>query len=433
MEFGARLKKYREDAGLTQSELAEGISAASYISLLESGKRKPTPDLILKFATRLKIPPIDLAIEEEDRESAWSLNVAQVAFSSGNLEIAKERAEQLLAISAEVTSATLGASVILLQIMARKGNFEGILDELEQLFIENPLISRELRSRIGNEIINVCFRSGNFGLGALRGEEMFREFGALWPETEIVELLCLVASCHYHRGDTQRAYEVVARALALAEICKSPKAIVQSQWQSSMLAESRGDLSLALSHIKTAMHWTKLAELDQVLPILNDNAAKIMLALPNPDLKYIHNLAESAYLDLASQNNPGHAAYACVTLSEVEIRLGNYEGALSYLRKGQRELPATIAGPKVKFMILESKVLFLQSEVKESELALAKTVSYMEKLPPSNDMALYWGEVASLYVEMGLPDQAIFSYQKALSSISASSIAEHEILLASLV
>ena len=81
-----------------------------------------------------------------------------------------------------------------------------------------------------------------------------------------------------------------------------------------MLAESRGDLTLALNHITKALHWSKLAELNDVSPKLNNIAARILLELPNPDLVRIHNLAEVAYLDLTSQNNPVPAAYACHTL-----------------------------------------------------------------------------------------------------------------------
>jgi transcriptional regulator with XRE-family HTH domain len=52
MEFGIKLRELREKAGLTQYELAEGIAASSFISLLEAGKRKPKPELIAKLASR---------------------------------------------------------------------------------------------------------------------------------------------------------------------------------------------------------------------------------------------------------------------------------------------------------------------------------------------------------------------------------------------
>jgi tetratricopeptide (TPR) repeat protein len=425
MEFGTRLKELRERAGMTQADLAAGIAASSYISLLEAGKRKPKLDLIVKLSNRLGVSSEELLVDSSLQEIALSLNTAKVALSSGDLDIAKDYAERVLKSSGVQQSSALAASVILLQVKAREGIFEGVLDELEKLFRDNTHAAPDVLARIGNEVVRVCFRSGNLGMGVQRGEEMLRDFASRWPDNEVVELLCQLGNCHFHRGDTARAGEIVTRALQLAEKCKSPKAMVQSYWQSAVLAESRGDLTLALSQITQAVHWSKIAELHQVLPILNDNAAKIMLDLPNPDLALIRNLAESAYLDLTSQNNPGHAAYTCITLSEVAYRQGNMEKALSYVQQGLAELPKGIPGPKASLYSQEAKVLFRLGRVEESKMQLENAISHMNDMAPSKELAIYWGEVARVYVEIGLPDKAIYAYEQAIS-VKAASQAEQE-------
>lgn len=429
MDFGTRLKIQRERAGLTQSELADGISASSYISLLEAGKRKPKADLVFKLASKLGISSDELTIDQEDQEAGWALNVAQVALSSGNLQDAKEYAIRTLELSQDDNGAVLAASVILIQVRVRQGEVEGVLDELERLFNDHPQATPDLRARLGNEIVRVCFQFGNLGLGVQRGEEMLREHSASWPETEVVELLCLLGSCHYYRGDAPRASELVARALDLAEKCNSPKAIAQSQWQSSMLAESRGDLILALNHITNAMHWSKVAELNEVSPKLNNIAARILLELPNPDFAQIHNLAEVAYLNLASQNNPVAAAYACHTLSEVELLKGNTSEALKYVRQGLVELPNDVPGPRARLFCLEAKVLFRMGKVQEAHLQLEGALQYSAEMTPSKEVAIYWGEVARVFVEMGLQDRAIEAYEHALSAAAAASKVEQGILI----
>ena len=433
MDFGARLRNLRGAAGLTQAELADGISAASYISLLEAGKRKPKPELIGQFASRLGVTVAELIIDQGDQEVDWTLNVAQVALSSGNLDDAENYARLIIESSRDYNGARLTASVLLLQVRVRQGEVEGVLDELERLFDDHPQAAPDLRVRIGNEIVGFCFQSGNLGMGAQRGEEILREFATAWSETEVVELLCRVASCHYHRGDTQRASELVARALELAEKCKSPKAIVQSQWQASMLAESHGDLTLALSHITNALHWSKLAELNDVSPKLNNIAARILLELPNPDLVRVHNLAEVAYLDLAAQNNPVPAAYACLTLSEVELLRGNPSTALMFVRKGLTELPEDVPGPRARLLCLEAKVLFKLGMVEESQIQLERALQQAVDMEPSKEVAIYWGEVARVFVEMGLHERAIDAYEQALSAAAVASQAESNTLLGSKV
>jgi tetratricopeptide (TPR) repeat protein len=152
-----------------------------------------------------------------------------------------------------------------------------------------------------------------------------------------------------------------------------------------------------------------------VLPILNDNAAKWMLDLPNPDLDRIHDLAESAYLDLASQNNPRLAAYTCITLSEVEIRRGNFDKALMYVRKGLAELPPKIPGPKASLYSQEAKILFRLGKLEESFVQLDRAMEHMRSMAPDRELATHWGEVARVYVEMGHKDLAIYAYEQAIA------------------
>ena len=417
MEFGSKLRELREKAGLTQYELAEGIAASSFISLLEAGKRKPKPDLIVKLASRLGVPTEELVMDQSAQERELNLNTAKVALSSGDLELAEDFANQVLKFGVDGVqdAASLAACVVLLQVSARRGLFDGVLDQLEQLLKDHPNAAPDLRSRIGNEIIRVCFRSGNMALGVQRGEALLMEYAEAWPETEVVELMVQLAGCHFRRGDTPRATEIIGRALKLAEKCKSPKAMVQSYWQASVLANLRGDVKLALSQITEAMHWTKLAELNQVLPILNDNAAKWMLDMPNADLDQIHNLAESAYLDLASQNNPGHAAYTCITLSEVEMRRGSFDKALMYVRKGLAELPPEIPGPKASLFSQEAKVLFKLGKFDESFMQLDRAMEHMRTMAPDRELATHWGEIARVFVEMGYKDRAIYAYEQAIA------------------
>ena len=151
MEFGVRLRELREKVGLTQAELAEGIAASSYISLLEAGKRQPQPEMIAKFASRLGVDFETLSVDQDAQVVALNLNTAKVALSSGDLELAKDYATQVLSASPFHDSTWLGASVILLQVKARQGNFDGVLDKLEELFRMNADTSPELLARIGNE------------------------------------------------------------------------------------------------------------------------------------------------------------------------------------------------------------------------------------------------------------------------------------------
>jgi transcriptional regulator with XRE-family HTH domain len=66
VEFGRRVRAYREKRGLTQLGLAIAIASAdysldtSYISDIENGKRNPTLEKILILAAALDVDPCSL-------------------------------------------------------------------------------------------------------------------------------------------------------------------------------------------------------------------------------------------------------------------------------------------------------------------------------------------------------------------------------------
>ena len=55
--IGKILKKYRKDNKLTQFQLAERIGVSEfYISAIETGKRKPGRDTLIKLSDEIKVP-----------------------------------------------------------------------------------------------------------------------------------------------------------------------------------------------------------------------------------------------------------------------------------------------------------------------------------------------------------------------------------------
>lgn len=343
-----------------------------------------------------------------------NLNHANVALASGDFGLAQTFANLVLSEKQVSRNARLAASFLVVQVKARQGQFSGVIDDLERQFKKVPKSNSTLQAKIGNEIIRVCFRSGNLAMGAQRGEELVREYDGVWSDAELVELLCQLSSCHFHRGDSVRAEEMVSKALALAERSKSPKALTQSYWQNSAFLTDRGDLSIALRQNAEAKHWAGIAGLKQVIPILNSNAALIMLDLPNTDLSRIHELAESAYLDLSTQNNPGAASYSCQILSEVALRREDYKNALLYAQKGLTELPPEIPGPRASLLVQVTKVHARMGDYSNAKVELVVATEHMERLEPSRELAKQWGDIARVFVEVGLADRGIYAYEKAI-------------------
>lgn len=352
--------------------------------------------------------------QSRKQEIDSNLNQANVALSTGNFDLAASYANQVLSARKVSRHSKLVAELLLIQVGTRQSKFSGVIDELDLLLKQVPQSDTNLQAKVANEIMRTCFYSDNLAMGTQKGEEFYLNYEKTWSEPEIVELLCQLSSCHFHRGDSTRAEELMKRALSLAKFSKSPKALTQSLWQASSLMETRGDLPMAYDHANEAMHWAQVAGLRDVIPVLNRNKALIMLDLPEADLSRIYELAESTYLHSLTQNNPRSVAYACQILSEVALRREDFENSLSFALKGLTELPPEVPGPKASLLVQVAKVHARMGNYTEAKTHIHAAAEHMEKLEPSKELARQWGDLARVYVEVGLTDRGVYAYEKAI-------------------
>jgi transcriptional regulator with XRE-family HTH domain len=64
--FGEKLRQLRTKSGLTLSQLAQklGLSAHGYISEMESGKKKPTAEIVLMLSRLFEVSTDELLKDE---------------------------------------------------------------------------------------------------------------------------------------------------------------------------------------------------------------------------------------------------------------------------------------------------------------------------------------------------------------------------------
>ena len=83
-DFGQRVRERRRELGRSQTELAGTRLSASYLSLLESGKRRPTPDVVTALAAALDCTP-DYLMHGHDPKlrEKFQLSYAELAIRNG--------------------------------------------------------------------------------------------------------------------------------------------------------------------------------------------------------------------------------------------------------------------------------------------------------------------------------------------------------------
>src|SRR5262245_545920 len=91
VELGSRIRGIRRQRGLTQAELASSELSESYISLIESGKRKPGPRTLRLLAERLGLTVDELTkrVVTPDPQISFALAFVELAVMNGDPDAAQ--------------------------------------------------------------------------------------------------------------------------------------------------------------------------------------------------------------------------------------------------------------------------------------------------------------------------------------------------------
>ncbi|HEY2508241.1 MAG TPA: helix-turn-helix transcriptional regulator, partial [Streptosporangiaceae bacterium] len=96
--LGQRLRALRVERGLSQADLAGDLVSASYVSLIESGRRSPERAVLDGLAGRLGCSATYLetgVVPEEINEQRLRLEFAEMALANGAVDEAHERFSEL--------------------------------------------------------------------------------------------------------------------------------------------------------------------------------------------------------------------------------------------------------------------------------------------------------------------------------------------------
>jgi len=414
-DAGNSIRLARRAAGLTQAELAEGLVAASYISLIESGRRSPSPELLHKFSARLSVPVSALGLEQDEVKANFCLNAAMVALTSGNANESRAFAQDALRLAAQESHTRFGATAILCELDLRDQSRTDSVASAIRVLDESPRAAQQQRSRLLLAVLRTLQVQGDVSYAVDIGTRWLRRADdEAWPEDNVVELLCMTATCHAERGDLAIARELAQRALQLAVTLSSPKALVQAHWETAWIQYERGELSQAQENIQTALKLSELAEMTETLPRIQLAAASLMAALPNPDLVAAKELAETAWMHSIAQRDSISTAYALVARARCALLEEDLIRAMQLAEEG---LLVAEAPPALR---IELHLCRLRAALKRTgriewpNPSLAAEVAALTIRNNSRAVSRFWAQLATLLEEAGLAAPALEAYRQAV-------------------
>lgn len=143
--FGEKLRAERLERGLTQAELGKDLYSPSYISLLETGRREPTAEVIEELARRLDLAPKALEawsqpISVSDAEYVLAGLYARQAWDLRDYPLAASHAATAakIALEGRNTSAWWNMTYMQAECLLKHGDLKECQQIVEHL-LEHPM------------------------------------------------------------------------------------------------------------------------------------------------------------------------------------------------------------------------------------------------------------------------------------------------------
>lgn len=185
--FGEKLRAERLERGLTQAELGRDLYSPSYISLLETGRREPTPEVIEELARRLELAPKALEawsqpVSMSDAEYVLSGLYARQAWDLRDYPLAASHAATAaqIALEAKNTSAWWNMTYMQAECLMK----QGLLRECQQIIqhlLDHPMATESagLGVRARQMLAAVCHGQGQLPTAVEHAMEAVRQAAEL--------------------------------------------------------------------------------------------------------------------------------------------------------------------------------------------------------------------------------------------------------------
>ena len=303
--FAERLRDLRRAAGLSQTELAgDGISP-SYVSLLESGRRRPSPSVAAQLAAKLGCSTsqlLDGEPSERERRVELELAYARLALSHGAGDDALSRLTAMLADNDLAAADEVRVKILLAQAQEQGGDLPAAVGTLAPLF-EQTRAQAESALTLADIGLHLCHcykSTGDFSRAVLIGEQALqacRDEGLAGTD-DYFRLAATVMAAYGDLGDEAHALTWARELIAAAEQAGAKDGQAALYWNASVLAEQDGRLLEALSLSQKAI--AHLSELDDSrdLARLKLSSGEVLLALDPPRLEEARQALERAYPEL---------------------------------------------------------------------------------------------------------------------------------------
>src|SRR3954464_1790318 len=426
LRLGERLRPLRVAGGMTQTEWAGDRFSKEYVSQIERGKTRPTPETIVWLAERLGVdagvPPDGIPPGERGRVGAALARADALLEARRNDEALEEfekiRAAVLATGMPELEARALSGEAT---VRMRAGEVREAIALLERA---RALTERATFSDV--ERADVLFRLGvaRYKLNSIQTAiGLFDEGLKLAERSEIPSdhlpsnILAWRSRCYRRRRDLEAAREDVERALELAEGLNDKRTAADVYFQASIIADREGHWVLARSYAERAKAaYEELSDRGNLGRLLN-NLGGINFLLGHPD-EALALLKDSVRIAL-EVGNDDEAAHAVNGIAQVHLRTGDVPRA-----EEQARYALKLLGDRVdevheigNAQLVLGRALLAQDRLDEAEEAFKAGEAAYDQMSSGSHRAEAWIAQGDLAARRGDDRAAAKLYRQAADAL----------------
>ncbi|MDF1604151.1 helix-turn-helix domain-containing protein [Nocardioides sp. YIM 152315] len=420
--LGDRVRSARLRAGLTQAEVAGDTVSVGYVSRIESGQRRPDPQLLETIAEALGVSVDELLVGvSPDRvtELRVELDHAQLALATGSGDQALEIVDRILADPAiqSIPDLEREASYLRARVLQLSGDLSGAIIALEDLAETTP---HDLSWLAGLTALCHCYReSGELGRAIEVGTQATRfiEDHGLTGLDEAVRLTLSLAAAYVEQGDVDYASRMCRRVIERAEEASSPVAKASAYWNLSIIEAMRGNTQLALPMTRRALAVLEATDDARNIPRLRTELGIQQLLVDPPEPAEALELLTSAALEMeVAGAGPGDLADNHLAQARARFLLGDVAAA-----RAQAAATAEAARTSTPIVAADAYALLGQIAVNDGEQMVARdhfqeAVLLLTGLGADRSAAQLWFELAGLLEGVGDATAALDAYRRAAAA-----------------
>ena len=375
--MGDRLRLLRVAAGLTQTDLAGDRFSKEYVSQIERGKTRPTPETVEWLARRLDVDPSFLlsGVSTDERGRVEALLSRAEALTQGHSY------KDAIAAYEEAGHPVAATNSVELDVRARAGEswarmqVGDVRTAIELLNGARGLTAGAVFSDVDRA--DIVFRIGvcRYKLSSIgTAIALFNEALKLAESSELPcdslrsDIFHWRSRCHRRQRDFEAAREDVERALELAQGLGDRAMMANAYFQASLVAERTGHWLLSRNYAEQAKKLFQELEDERNVGRLLINLGGLNLLLGKPQEAIEH--LKASFAVAVEVDSQGDAAQAMGGLATVHLHLGEWDQADEHARHALR--------------LLEGREDFLD-EIGQSQVVLGRSLLERGRLDEAED------------------------------------------------